>query len=755
MFSKLAPIASRQGKNVLKRGVQRYVSISLNKNFKLNLNNSSNYARCFSTEKIHDAEVAEKVADAEVVEDKNLDDKPADAIPQSDAEDNKMELDDLDDNEKAPDADDFVDAASEAPKGEAEKFGFQAETRRILDIVANSLYTDTEVFVRELISNASDALEKARYLQQTSGLIESSKDLEIRMYVNEKENTLVIQDFGVGMTKAEMIENLGTIAKSGSKEFVQRAAEAKDGQAVDASNIIGQFGVGFYSLFMVSDDVRVFSKSASPDAEDVAHMWRSDGSGEYEINEAEGVQRGTKIVIKLKERAKQFAVKHVIEGIIKKYSNFVGFPISLNEKKINTVGALWSQDKNSISEEQHLEFYRYIANAYDSPYFHLQFQTDAPIDIRCLLYFPEKHLERFGMGRMEPGVSLYSRKVLIQAKCKQILPEWLRFIKGVVDSEDIPLNISRENMQDSALITRMSSVLTKKVIKYLVEQSKKDNEKYMKFYNEFNSFLKEGVCSDFMHKADIAQLLRYDTSLGEKQLQSLDEYIGRMPPDQTEIYYLNAPSREFALSSPYYETFDAAGTEVLFLYTHIDDFVFKHLEKYAKRPLVSIEKANVAKKKEEPVEDSAEKAKKEKNEKTLVAFFSEVLKDKVSSVKATDRLLNSPAIVVDHESAAVRSMMKFTENENKANAKQKLEVNPSHKTMKKLITLQSSNKKLATLLAEQIFDNALIAADIMENPRVMLNRLNEILDVAANESASKATDTPASKATDKATEASA
>jgi len=563
----------------------------------------------------------ESVEDAEVLQSNEA------AAPSPAASSNPDEFLDLETPDATPDKDSYVHPNPEKHTGPSVKHTFQTETRKILDIVANSLYTDKEIFLREIISNASDALEKARFLLAKGEIEEGDTPLEIKIYVNEKDNTVIIQDTGIGMSKEELVSHLGTIARSGSKAFVEASKETPG----DVSNIIGQFGVGFYSCFMVSDKVDVYSLSAKPNS--VAHYWTSTGSGDYEIAEAEGVSRGTKVIIHLKESEKNFAIKHVVEGIVKKYSNFVGFPITINDQKVNTVQALWVMDKNKITPEQHLEFYRYLANAYDTPFFTLQFRTDSPIDIKALFYFPERHLEKYGMGRSDPGVSLYCRKVLIQPKCKLVLPDWLRFVKGVVDSEDIPLNISRENMQDSQLIQRINNVLTKKIIKYLADQSKQDPEKYGIFWKEFGQFFKEGVCGDFVHKADIAQLLRFDTSLGENQECSLDDYISRMPLDQKNIYYLSAPNRNFALSSPYFEQFDKSGTEVLFLYHAVDDFVMKTLEKYNKRPLVSIESADVKKSAEETKADEklddAEKEKRRVHSEDVVNFFTDILKDKV------------------------------------------------------------------------------------------------------------------------------
>lgn len=646
---------------------------------------------------------------------------------------------DAEQGEPAPD-DVFVDKGTEAADGEETQMAFKAETRKILDIMANSLYTDKEVFVRELISNASDAIEKAAYFQRSGAgkLADDSTPFEIRIYCNEKDNILIIQDSGVGMTKEELVLNLGTIARSGSRAFVEELSKTGSG----SDEIIGQFGVGFYSVFMVADKVEVYSKTCNADGAESASYWTSDGSGEYKISQATGVHRGTKIKVHLKENEKKFAIKHIIEGIVKKYSNFVGHPIYLNDEKINTVAAIWTLNPTEVTDEQHLDFYRYVANAYDTPSFRLHFRTDAPIDINALFYFPERHMEKYGMGRSEPGVSLYCRKVLIQPKCSTILPEWLRFVKGVVDSEDLPLNISRENMQDSALISRINNVLTKKILKFLEDKAKKDVDEYKKFYKEFGNFLKEGACGDFNHKDQIAKLLRFDTSIGGNDLSSLDDYVGRMRPEQESIFFLCAPNRDFALSSPYYETFDKEGIEVLFCYSHMDDFVMKNLQRYAKRAIVSIESAGAkakakdaekkpeeAKSKEEKDQDLTDKDRSEK----LVAFFQDALKSRVSQVRATERLVNSPAIVVDHESAAVRKVMQYVDTQGSQELpKQKLEINPKHPMLIKLMSVKDTNADLAQLIVEQIYDNALIAADILDSPRGMLNRLNKILDAAVS-----------------------
>jgi len=382
--------------------------------------------------------------------------------------------------------------------------------------------------------------------------------------------------------------------------------------------------------------------------------------------------------------------------------------------------------KNEVTQEQHEEFYRYISNSFDSPRYTLHFNTDVPIQISSIFYVPESHSEKYGMARMEPGVSLYSRKVLISPKSKLLLPEWLRFVKGVVDSEDIPLNISRENMQDSALITKINNVLTRKLISFFADEAKKDPVKYLDFFKNFSTFLKEGVCTDYANKEKIARLLRYQSSLDEEdgtaKEQSLDDYVSRMKIGQKAIYYLCAPNRESALQSPYMESFKKNGTEVLFLYQPIDDFVMKNLMNFNGRRLVSIESSEASKehddKKERPESQIGD---------DLVKYFSNALASKVSHVAVTDRLEDSPAVIVDHQSSHYRRVMAGLEQGSTALPKQKLEINPYHDIMVKLHAIHEQKPEVAQMVADQVFDNALMAADILDNPRTMLPRLNSLL----------------------------
>ena len=606
--------------------------------------------------------------------------------------------------------------------GSSQSMEFQAETKRLLSIVANSLYTDKEVFVRELVSNASDALEKRRYAALTGGGgggEEAGSKMEISITTNKDANTLTIADTGIGMSREELIDNLGTIARSGTKAFAQNLQEK--GEA--AANVIGQFGVGFYAVFMVADEVTVYSRKHGSD---VAHCWRSTGDGSYALSEATNVEPGTTIVLKLKSTETNFSQRFHIEQNIRKYSNFVGFPITVDGTRVNTLEALWTKSKNEVTVEQHADFYRYVAQAFDDPRYTLHFQADSPLSIRALFYVPQSHMEKWGMARQDRGVHLYSRKVLIQSRCETLLPEWMRFLKGVVDSEDLPLNISRETMQDSLLMRKLSTVLAKRVVKFLQERAKIDQAAFISFYQEFGQYLKEGVYTDFDNKHEIAKLLRFESSRGTPgELISLDDYVGRMKPEQgDEIFWLLAPSRDSALSSAYMESFKAKGVEVLLLYSTVDEFVMTNLMQYSGKSLISAEAAKLA------VEDSSASgaAKLSVEEaKGLQEWMTKAV-DGVKEVKLSSRLVDSPAIVVGHESASMRRMMTMVESGRApALPPQTLEINGGHPIIVALAAARKVEPEMASKVASQLFANALIAAGLLDDPRTMLPNVNALL----------------------------
>jgi len=601
---------------------------------------------------------------------------------------------------------------------------FQAEIQQLLDIVIHSLYTDKEIFVRELISNAADACEKLRF-NQSSGRPVHQPDIAPSIAVTTDDNTgtITITDTGLGMTHGELVENLGTIAHSGTKAFLKQLAEDKKPDV----GLIGQFGVGFYSAFMVAKRVTVLSRSFTP--EETGWQWTSEGGGGYELSPAADLPRGTKITLELKDDAKEFAQKAIVERIIQRYSSFVPFPIELNTKRLNTVQAIWARSRNEITEEEYNEFYTFVGHDHEKPLFRLHFSADAPLAIQALLFVPQRNFESMGMGRMDSEVNLYCRKVLIQAKAKGLFPDWLRFLKGVVDSEDLPLNISRETMQDTSLMQKLNKVLTGRFLKFLDEQSEKEAEAYDKFYTEYQRFLKEGVVTDFTHKEALGRLLRYESSsLDAGTLTSLADYVKRMPAEQKEIYCLLAPNRAAAESSPYYEVFRERKWEVLFLYDPWDEFVMEHLREFDGRPLKLAEKAdlNLSETKKDGAlpEDAA---------KSLSQWLKETLGDKVGEVRVSQRLVESPAVVVDSDkfmTASMRRIMKAMKQDPEAGAPMKhdLEINPAHPIMSRLEAMRGKDASLAASVAEQILDNARVAAGLLEDPRTMLSRLNQLLE---------------------------
>jgi len=625
-------------------------------------------------------------------------------------------------------------SAEAAVQGDATEHEFQAETRMLLDIVAKSLYSEKEVFIRELISNASDAIEKFRLLQLSGdGPMDLTTDRthSISISTDKVLRTLTIQDTGVGMTKQEMIDNLGTIARSGSKAFMQ---ELKDGGKVEATDIIGQFGVGFYSAFMVADKIDVYSKSSVTKGS--GHLWSSDGSGKYTMQEMDDIQPGTKIVLTLKTEDAEFCDETNVRDIIKKYSNFVGSDVALNGEKTNQLKPVWLMDPKEVDAETHEEFYKYVANAFDKPRFTLHYRTDAPMDIRALLYFPENRPGMFETSRdAEAGVALYCRKVLIKSKADNLLPKWLRFVKGVVDSEDIPLNLSRELLQDSSLIRKLKQVITNRVLRYLQERARKERKSYMDFYKDYSFFLKEGIVTsnDQYEKEEIAKLLRFEcSSLPAGETISIPEYTEKMKAGQREIFYLSAPSRQLAETSPYFESLKKDGTEVLFCYEPYDELVLMQLQQFDKKNVTSVEKEMRAAGEETVVTDETLEL---KDQTDLSDWVKITLGPKAAKIKTTSKLESHPCVVTVEEMAAARHFIKtqganFSEEQRYTILQPQFEMNPAHPIIKKLNELRTANPQLAILVTEQLFANSMVSAGLVEDPRTMLKSMNELLEKA-------------------------
>lgn len=605
---------------------------------------------------------------------------------------------------------------------------FQAEVRQLLDIVIHSLYTDREIFIRELVSNASDALEKLRHAQlASSGTIHDPElPLEISITTDEAARTLTIADHGTGLTREELERNLGTIAHSGTKAFLQ---SLKESGGSTPGSLIGKFGVGFYSVFMVAKEVRVFTRSSG--SEGVGLVWTSDGATGYTIDEAPGQSRGARIVIELKDDAHDFSEAATVKRILEKYSSFVPFPILLNGERVNTVEALWLKSKNEVTDEQYDEFYKFACKAWDAPRFRLHFAADAPLQINALLFVPTENSEKFGFGQTEPGVALYCRRVLIDAQPPDFLPEWMRFLRGVVDSEDLPLNISRETMQDSALVRKLGEVIAGRVLKLLEQQGSEEPEKYEAFYKDFARFIKEGVANDFRHRDSLAKLLRFESSLSDPgKMTGLADYVTRLKDGQDTIYYQIAPNRAAIEAGPYLEAFKARGLEVLFAYEPLDDYVFTSLREFDGKKLVSVTSENV-KLDDVPV-DSAEAPLSDDDVSGLCSWLKETLGDAVTEVSGSARLVDAPVLALTPEhapTAQMRSMMRAMQQDVEP-VKVKLEINPRHPMVKSLAVARTAQPELASLAARQLLDNSLLSAGLLEDPRDMVKRLNELLGKA-------------------------
>jgi molecular chaperone HtpG len=614
-------------------------------------------------------------------------------------------------------------------------YEFKAETKKLLDIVINSLYTERDVFVRELISNAADALEKIRHASITqTEVFDGHMPLEITIELDDKQNTLTITDTGIGMNKGELEHNLGTIAHSGSNTYLAQLVEA----AKKDVSLIGQFGVGFYSAFMAGKTVRVQTRSWDKSE---GHEWVSDGTGTFTITEMSGLRRGTKVIVELKDDAKDYAQKWKINSIIKQYSAFVTFPIKLDGETVNTVQALWTKNKNDVKDEEYNEFYKFIGNAATDPMYRLHFSADAPLAINALLFVPAENFEIFGFGKVDPGVNLYCQRILIDQHSKNILPDWLRFLKGVVDSEDLPLNISRQALQDNALVTKLRRVITKRFLKYLDEEATREPEKYLKFWSTFGLYLKEGVTSDYEYQKEIGKLLRFESSKSADGTPiALADYVLRMGPEQEEIYYINGPNRAAIEAGPYVEMFTKKDIEILYTMEPIDDFVLSHLGEFDGKKLVSADRADlsISKDEEETREESGveESGRLDKDAlEELTKWMQKVLDRSVSEVVISKRLVDAPAMIVNPDGHMTSTMERILSAGRKEHGipgmvspKKKLEINPKNPLIVKLAELHKTDELFAGEVARQIHDNAMIQAGLVVDPLEMVERNYRILN---------------------------
>jgi molecular chaperone HtpG len=629
-----------------------------------------------------------------------------------------------------------------ATVSDRQEYTFQAEIKQLLHLLSHSLYQTREIAVRELISNAADALDKMRYVSLTEEAQRDAGPLEIVVEGREAERELVIRDTGIGMTHDELVRNLGTIAHSGSVEFLKAMAAGE--QSKSDVSLIGQFGVGFYSAFMIADRVRVRTRSY---AEGSGWEWESEGTGSFTVTPVEGpIARGTEVILHLKEDAKDFAAEWRIREIVRRFSSFVPHPIRLRAggEVINDQKPIWVEPRNQVTEEQYTRFYQHLTHHPDEePLWHLHLAADSPIQFRAVVYCPPTNLERLGFTRLEHGLNLCARRVLVQAECRELVPEYLRFLRGLVDSEDLPLNVSRETLQDNSVIRKIRASLVKGVFDRLENLAQEKPEVFGKFYGQFGAMLKEGLVVDPSNRERIAKLLRFPSSRAEGPATavSLDEYIGRMAEGQKRIYYLGGPDYAAVAKSPNLEIFRRRGVEVLFLTDPIDEFAITSLRSYQGKELTSIDAAELdlpeaggASGAAEPA-SAAESPAKESGFARVLDLFRAALGDRVKEVRESKRLTDSPCCLVNAEGGLSTQMQRLLKLANKEfpETARILEVNPSAPLIRRLCNLSANpdHEGFIKQCAIQLWSSALILEGVMPDPEDLVARVQSFMAEAA------------------------
>ena len=613
--------------------------------------------------------------------------------------------------------------------------GFQSEVKQLLQLMIHSLYSNKEIFLRELISNASDAADKLRFRALSKPeLYENDGELRVRISADKDKGTLTISDNGIGMSREEVIENLGTIAKSGTKSFL----ESLGSDQVKDSQMIGQFGVGFYSAFIVADKVTVRSRAAGADASEGV-FWESAGEGEYTIADIEKADRGTEITLHLRDDEKEFLDNWRLRSVISKYSDHIALPVEIEEKneedgtvtweKINQAKALWTRSKSDISDEEYIEFYKHISHDYADPLTWAHNRVEGKQEYTSLLYIPSQAPFDLWNRDQRHGLKLYVQRVFIMDDAEQFMPNYLRFVRGVLDSNDLPLNVSREILQDSALTRNLRSALTKRVLQTLEKLAKNDAEKYQTFWQQFGLVMKEGPAEDMGNGEAIAKLLRFATTHNDSNVQnvSLEDYVSRMVEGQDKIYYITADSYAAAKSSPHLELFRKKGIEVLLLSDRIDEWMMNYLSEFDGKQFQSVSKAD------ESLDKLADenKAEQEEAEKQLEPFVERVktfLGDRVKEVKLTHRLTDTPAIVTTDADEMSTQMAKLFAAAGQAapEVKYNFELNPNHPLVKKAAEVEQES--VFADWVDVLLDQALLAErGTLEDANLFIKKINELL----------------------------
>ncbi len=623
-----------------------------------------------------------------------------------------------------------------------ETLQFETEVAQLLHLMIHSLYSNKEIFLRELISNSSDACDKLRFEAiSNDSLLSKDAELKIQIEFDNNDRTITVRDNGIGMSRDEVIQNIGTIAKSGTKEFLEQLT---GDQSKDA-HLIGQFGVGFYSAFIVADKITLISRRAGLE-KDQAVRWESEGTGSYTLEDIEREKRGTEVILHLKKDEDELLNGWRLRSIITKYSDHVSLPIEMREENdkgeptakwetVNKASALWTRPKNEISEDEYKEFYKHVGHDFADPLTWTHNRVEGKTEYISLLYIPKQ--APFDLFEPNPthGVKLYVQRVFIMDDAEKLLPRYLRFVRGVIDSNDLPLNISREILQSNKIIDNIRSGSVKKILGLLENLAKAESVKYQEFWSVFGKVLKEGPGEDFANKEKVAKLLRFASTHNDNDAQnvSLDDYIARMKPEQEKIYYITADNYAAAKNSPHLEIFRDKGIEVLLLFDRVDEWLMSHLTEYQEKSFASVAKGELDLGKIADEEDKKEQQKKEKEAKDLINRIKKVLDDKVEDVRVSHRLTTSPACIVlnEQEMALYMQHLMRQAGHDMPSTKPVLEINPSHALVKRM-----ENEEVEDRFedwAKILFDQAILAeGGQLEDPASFVNRLNQMINEIAS-----------------------
>lgn len=635
---------------------------------------------------------------------------------------------------------------------------FQTEVQQLLDLVIHSLYSNRDIFLRELISNASDAIDKISFESHSDeSLLEGNSDWKIKLVPNKDAGTLTIIDNGIGMNAAEVEENIGTIARSGTKAFMQNL---KDKALSNNPELIGQFGVGFYASFMVAESVTLETRKAG--SKEHGCRWESKGDGSYTIETCSKELRGTEITLHLKDDFKEYLDEWKIRSIVKKYSDYIQYPVVMDitrsetvkdaegkeiegagtidkteEQTLNSMKAIWARSKSEVSEEEYNEFYKHVSHDFEAPFKTIHFSAEGTSEFKALLYLPAKKPFDMFMVDRKKGLQLYVKRVFITDKCEELIPDYLRFVKGVVDSSDLPLNVSREILQEDVQLKRIQKGLVNKVLSTLAEVKEKEYEQYVKFWQEFGQVLKEGLHFDYANKEKLQELALFEsTKTDAGAFVTLKEYVARMPLEQKEIYYITGTSRETLEQSPHLEAFRAKGYEVLFMTDPVDEWVVQALTEYDEKHLKAVDRGDISLDSEDEKKEKDKKLEEAKKEfSDLISAISEHLKDKVKEVRFSNRLTDSACCLVADEygmNANMERIMKAM-NQSVPESKRVLELNPDHAILKAMSSIYSTDKNasLLTDYADLLYDQALLTEGSQIKDPLRFTRLISDLMVKA------------------------